>query len=69
MAGSIAHPQLRYILDRLHAAGHKDEWCRQNVHHALFEYAPQLLGFNTQACEQCNAYLARLTFRLRHFQR
>ena len=69
MAWSIAYPQVHYVLDRLHASGHKDEWCKQNVHYDLPEYAPQLMGFNTQACEQCNAYLARMKFRFRHFQR
>ena len=69
MSWSIAYPQLQYVLDRQHAPGHKDEWCKQNVHRELPEYAQKLLGFNTQAGEQCNAYLARLKFCLRHFHR
>ena len=69
MAWSIAYPQLHHVLDRLHAPGHEDEWCKQNVHHELPEYAQKLLGFNTEACEQCNAFLARLKFGLQHFQR
>ena len=45
----LAHPEIRYVVDRFHARGHVDEWCIANCS----PKAPglgELVAGKTQAC-------------------
>jgi hypothetical protein len=58
-SGELSYPKMKFILDRFHASGHKDDWCLQNVHPAVPENAELVEGVNTSACEILFSWLAR----------
>lgn len=51
-----------FIVDRLHIQGHVGQWCLNNCHPKLF---PELDGYNTQVCEQCNSWLSKFKYILK----
>lgn len=55
----LAHPLMKYILDRFHASGHVDQWCKDNVHPENEENIPFAEGRNTSRCEIFFSTLAR----------
>ena len=59
LASTLADPQMKYILDRFHASGHKDPWCLAHVHPGTEENAALLLDANTSACEICFSWWSR----------
>ena len=32
LAHELSYPQMKYILDRFHAPGHVDQWCKEHGH-------------------------------------
>ena len=59
MAASLAHPAIVYVVDRFHARGHVDEWCRQNCCPGVPETDAAIEGVNTSICEITFAWIAR----------
>ncbi|CAE7578556.1 unnamed protein product [Symbiodinium sp. CCMP2592] len=59
MAASLAFPNVRYIVDKFHARGHVDEWCRLNCHPGLEENKACVEEINTSICEITFSWLAR----------
>jgi hypothetical protein len=58
-ADGMAYPNMYYILDRFHAPGHVDVWCRQNVCPSLPENANLMQGKNSSICEITFSWLRR----------
>eukprot|EP00973_Karenia_brevis_P093338 12416904-Karenia_brevis.AAC.1 len=46
-AQSLYYPHMHYILDRFHAPGHVDQWCKDNVCPATEEHQRIADGVNT----------------------
>ena len=65
MAASLAYPSMQYIVDRLHAKGHVDPWCKQHCLPDVPSNAALLQNRNTQACEQKFSILGRHKFKLK----
>ena len=59
MAAQMAHPNIIYVVDRFHAKGHVDEWCKQNCCPDA-PGVPEIVGnANTSICEITFSWLAR----------
>ena len=62
LAGKMAYPALKYVVDRFHSKGHVDPWCRDNCLHTTAENAPFMAGVNSSACEQLLSSLGRYKY-------
>eukprot|EP00974_Lingulodinium_polyedra_P058426 5626555-Lingulodinium_polyedra.AAC.1 len=58
-ARSLAHPALRYVVDRWHARNHVDAWCLANCHPDAPVVQGLLDGFKSSACETVNSWLSK----------
>eukprot|EP00973_Karenia_brevis_P060630 8432783-Karenia_brevis.AAC.1 len=59
---------MRYVIDKLHAKGHTDDWCLANVHPDVPANTELLSGFNSSVCEALNSVIGRHKFMLRHMR-
>ena len=59
---------LFFIIDRLHAKGHVDDWCEANCHPDAECNVPHVAGLNTSVCEQQFSSLSRHKFVIRSMQ-
>ena len=55
---------INYVVDRLHIAGHKQAWCKEECHPDCFK--PNLDNINTVIVEQVNAWLGKYKFMTKH---
>ena len=69
LASAMAHPRVKYVIDRFHAKGHKDPWCLANCMWSSpenEELIQQLrrpgAKFNDSICEQLFSKLGRHKF-------
>ena len=51
-----------YIVDRLHAKGHTDEWCLENCQPDNPENIDKVEGVNTEICEQSFSRMGRFKY-------
>ena len=58
-ARSLAHPAIRYIIDKFHARGHVDPWCLEHCHPKAQEVQGLLDGVKTSICEVTFAKFSR----------
>ena len=65
LAARLAYPNVRYILDRWHQAGHTDDWCRANCRTDTEEHQAVLSGVNTPRAEAWNSLVCRHRWVLR----
>ena len=54
---------LIYVVDKLHIQGHVGQKCLKTFHPKLF---PEIAPLNTVVCEQCNFWLGKYKFMLKH---
>ena len=54
---------LIYVVDKLHIQGHVGQKCLKIFHPKLF---PEIAPLNTVVCEQCNFWLGKYKFMLKH---
>jgi len=52
-----------FVVDRLHIQGHVDPTCLATCHPKLF---PDLIGKNTQVCEQTNFWIGKYKYNVKH---
>ena len=69
IATRLAYPSIKYIIDKMHAKGHVDTWCKANCHPDVPENAEAIRDVCTPACEIVNSVLGRHKFALRHMRR
>eukprot|EP00971_Amphidinium_carterae_P339476 6477309-Amphidinium_carterae.1 len=62
-------PQMTYIVDKLHARGHVDEWCRENCHPNLPAHQQLLEEANTSTCETLFTWFSGYKPSFRHMNR
>eukprot|EP00435_Cladocopium_sp_Y103_P014022 s3136_g3.t1 len=65
LATRLAYPNVRYILDRWHQAGHTDDWCRTLCRADTEENQAVLSGVNTSRAEAWNSLVSRHRWVLR----
>lgn len=68
LAQRLAYPMMNYIIDRLHAKGHVDEWCKQNCHPEAPENVALVDGVKTSQAERANSVIGRHKYVLRHIK-
>jgi hypothetical protein len=54
---------IRFVVDKLHMAGHKEDWCKLHCDPARF---PDLLKINTVVCEQINYWLGKYKYSMKN---
>jgi hypothetical protein len=54
---------LIYVVDNLHIQGHVGQKCLKTFHPKLF---PEIAPLNTVVCEQCNFWLGKYKYMLKH---
>jgi len=69
MAARLAYPCIQYIIDKMHAEGHVDQWCKENCHPDVPGNAEAIRGVRAPACETVNSVVGRHKFALRHMRR
>ena len=69
LAARLAYPAIRYVVDKLHAKGHVDPWCKANCLPDVPENAAAIRGVCTPRCEIVNSVIGRHKFVLRHMRR
>ena len=69
VARRLAFPRVQYVIDKMHARGHVDKWCKENCHPDLPSNAEAIRGLKTPACETKNSVLGRHKFALRHMRK
>lgn len=69
VARRLAFPHVQYIIDKMHARGHVDQWCKANCHPEVPSNAEAIRGLKTPACETKNSVLGRHKFALRHMRK
>ena len=65
-AASIAPPEVLYVGDGFHMAGHTDPWCLTNCHPDAPPFVEQLANFRTSVCEFTFTWLSRFRFQSKH---
>lgn len=69
LAARLAYPSIRYVVDKMHAKGHVDPWCKANCHPDVPQNADAVRGVCTPRCEIVNSVIGRHKFALRHMRR
>jgi hypothetical protein len=69
LAQSLAHPNMHYVLDRFHASGHTDLWCKEHVHPKCAEHAHLVEGLNSSRCEILFSWLRKYKHMFRTMNR
>lgn len=64
----LAFPRMHYIIDKLHAKGHVDEWCKQHCNPSVPQNAELIAGVKTSMCETVNSVIGRHKYMLRHMR-
>ena len=59
LEASLAYPQMQYVVDKFHARGHVDPWCKQNCHPEAAGNKELIQQINTSVCEITFARLSR----------
>lgn len=65
-AADIAPPNVTYVCDKFHMAGHTDEWCKQTCDPALPANAARLHGIRTSVCEFTFTWLSKYKHQTKH---
>ena len=65
----LRYPSLRFVIDKFHARGHVDPWCRQHCHPDAPGNAERLQLVNTSACELLFAWLSGYKGAFRHMRK
>ena len=65
----LCYPSLRFVIDKFHARGHVDPWCRQHCHPDAPGNAERLQLVNTSACELLFAWLSGYKGAFRHMRK
>jgi hypothetical protein len=65
-AARLAPPQLRYVCDPFHMAGHTDQWCREHCDPKNDANAPLVKGIRTPVCEFTFTWLSRYRHQTKH---
>ena len=68
-AARLAHPRIRYIVDRMHSKGHVDPWCLENCVAKAPGNEQYIADVNTSVCEQTFSRLGRHKFTIRWMDR
>eukprot|EP00435_Cladocopium_sp_Y103_P008093 s5105_g2.t1 len=65
-AADIAPPSMTYVCDKVHMAGHTDEWRKQTCDPALPANAARLHGVRTSVCEFTFTWVSKYKHQTKH---
>ncbi|CAK9060449.1 unnamed protein product [Durusdinium trenchii] len=68
-AAQIAPPEMKYVCDKFHMAGHTDAWCKETCDPALPANASLLQGIRTSVCEFTFTWLSKYKHQTKHMNK
>ena len=68
-AAQIAPPEMKYVRDKFHMAGHTDAWCKETCDPALPANASLLQGIRTSVCEFTFTWLSKYKHQTKHMNK